>query len=63
MPAYLTAIIVVLSAFTSPLLAAPPNIIMILVDDLGWSDVGYAGAPGKLYETPHLDKLAARGVS
>ena len=40
--------------------AASPNIIMVLVDDYGWTDVSYAGS--KLYETPHIDKLAARGV-
>jgi arylsulfatase A-like enzyme len=41
--------------------ATAPNIIMILVDDYGWTDVAYAG--GNLYETPHIDKLAARGVT
>ena len=40
--------------------AAPPNIIMVLVDDYGWTDVSYAGS--KLYETPNIDKLAAKGV-
>lgn len=37
-----------------------PNIVLILVDDLGWSDTAFMGNP--IYETPHLDKLAAEGV-
>jgi arylsulfatase A-like enzyme len=38
-----------------------PNIIFILADDLGWKDVGYAGA--EFFETPHIDKLAAQGMT
>lgn len=38
----------------------PPNIVMVLVDDLGWSDVGYNGA--SFYETPNIDALAAEGM-
>ena len=38
----------------------PPNIILILADDLGWTDVGCQGT--KYYETPNIDKLAARGL-
>ncbi len=34
----------------------PPNILFILVDDLGWNDVGYNGSA--FYETPHIDGLA-----
>ncbi len=34
----------------------PPNIVMILVDDLGWADIGCYGAD--LHETPHIDRLA-----
>jgi arylsulfatase len=42
--------------------AAPdgaPNVIVMLVDDLGYSDVGCYGSE---IETPHLDALADRGV-
>ena len=35
--------------------ADKPNIIFIMADDLGWQDVGFAGA--KFFETPHIDKL------
>ncbi len=37
-----------------------PNILFILVDDLGWKDVGYNGSC--FYETPNIDKLARNGV-
>ena len=40
--------------------AIPPNIVFILVDDLGWTDLGCTGSD--LYETPHIDRLAAQGV-
>jgi arylsulfatase B len=39
--------------------AEPPNIVIILADDLGWADVGYHGGP---IDTPSLDRLAAEGV-
>ncbi len=38
----------------------PPNVILILADDLGWSDLGCYGSD--LHETPHLDKLAKLGI-
>jgi len=36
--------------------AAPPNVVFILVDDLGWADLGYAGS--SFYQTPNIDALA-----
>jgi arylsulfatase A-like enzyme len=38
---------------------ARPNVVIILVDDMGWSDIGSYGSE---ISTPHLDALAARGV-
>ncbi|WP_197527414.1 sulfatase [Pirellulimonas nuda] len=38
----------------------PPNVVFILADDLGWSDLGCYG--GTFYETPCIDRLAAQGV-
>ncbi len=40
--------------------APPPNVVLILVDDLGYSDLGCFGA--KDIRTPNIDKLAAQGT-
>ncbi|CAA6676290.1 MULTISPECIES: sulfatase [unclassified Lentimonas] len=46
---------------TSALGAVPaPNIVFILVDDLGYGDVGFNGST--FYETPHIDALAQGGL-
>lgn len=37
-----------------------PNIIFILIDDLGWRDLGCYGST--FYETPNLDRLASEGM-
>jgi arylsulfatase A len=44
-----------LAADTSPM-----NVVVILVDDMGLTDVGCFGS--KFYETPNIDKLAADGM-
>jgi arylsulfatase A len=51
---------VVLSLYCTPSLAAPPNVVIILMDDLGQRDVGCYGS--NYYRTPHIDQLAAKGV-
>jgi arylsulfatase A-like enzyme len=39
-----------------------PNIVHIMVDDLGWQDIASHKLDGKtIYETPHLDKLTRLG--
>ncbi|XP_072050878.1 arylsulfatase B-like [Amphiura filiformis] len=43
--------------------AGKPHIVFILVDDLGYNDVGYNGQHhGSAMKTPSIDKLAAEGV-
>jgi arylsulfatase A len=37
-----------------------PNVIVILADDMGWTDLSCYGSD--LYESPHLDQLAADGM-
>jgi hypothetical protein len=37
-----------------------PNIVFFLIDDWGWTDG--AGFGSALYETPHIDRLAAQGM-
>src|SRR5437762_8958904 len=37
-----------------------PNVVLILIDDLGRNDLGCYGST--YYRTPHIDRLAAAGV-
>jgi arylsulfatase len=48
-----------LAASSGALAATPPNIVLILADDMGFSDIGCYGSE---IQTPHLDRLAAEGI-
>ena len=39
--------------------AAPPNIVLVVADDMGWGDLGAYGHP--TIRTPNLDRLAVEG--
>ncbi len=63
-PSRLAAIAALLMA-AAPLRAddpgpRPPNVIVILVDDLGWKDLSCQGST--FHRTPHIDRLAAAGT-
>ena len=40
--------------------AKKPNVVLIVVDDLGWTDLGVYGSD--FYQTPNIDKLAKEGM-
>jgi arylsulfatase A-like enzyme len=37
-----------------------PNVVLILADDLGWTDLGCYGSD--FYQTPHIDRLSEDGL-
>ena len=37
-----------------------PNVLIVMVDDLGWMDVGFQG--NERIDTPNLDRLAREGL-
>ena len=53
-------LIALLASALSAHAAKQPNIIFILADDLGWTDLAVQGS--KYYETPNIDRLAAQGA-
>ena len=39
---------------------SPPNVILVMADDMGWAQTGYYGHP--LLKTPNLDAMARNGL-
>ena len=63
-PRWLGALVLAALLLWSPAICAghggPPNILLILADDLGYNDLGYNGATE--IKTPNIDRLAKEGV-
>ena len=55
---FLATCLMMASSHTSA--ATRPNIVFIVADDLGWTDLGAFGSA--YYQTPHIDQLAATGM-
>lgn len=49
-----------LSALSPSLFAAPPNVIYMMADELGYYEPSYMG--GTNIQTPHLDQMVAEGI-
>ncbi|PZX51011.1 arylsulfatase A-like enzyme [Algoriphagus chordae] len=49
-----------LKSYSDEKKSSKPNILFILVDDLGYSDLSYTGS--KFYETPNIDRIAQEGT-
>ena len=57
---FVAALLLVPVVLTAAATARQPNIIFILMDDMGWRDVGFMG--NDFVETPNLDRLAKGGL-
>ena len=52
--------IAILAASSLGLIAAKPNIVLVMADDQGWGQTGFRNHPA--LKTPHLDAMAANGL-
>jgi arylsulfatase A-like enzyme len=62
-PGFLAAVAFLGLAAVAPSASAgerPPNVVLFLIDDLGWTDLGCFGSD--LYETPNIDRLCRAGM-
>ena len=50
----------ILLLITSPAVAARPNVLFVLIDDMGYADLTCYGE--KRVHTDHIDRLAAEGI-
>jgi len=54
------ALLLALAAADAGAVDPNPNVIVVLVDDMGWKDLSCQGS--EFYETPQIDRLAASGM-
>jgi len=59
-PLFTCAFLTGLCCTCKDLAETKPNIVFILIDDMGWKDLGYMGS--EYYETPNIDRLAGEGM-
>lgn len=59
-PSFLAALAAVVLAPAVRAADPPPNVVYIMADDLGWTDLGCQGS--KYYETPNIDRMAKDGM-
>lgn len=60
MKSLLSIAALLLFALCPPLSAAPPNIVMVFIDDMGWGDFSCFGNTEA--KTPNVDRIAAEGI-
>lgn len=53
-------VLVLVAAAATAADTARPNVVVVLVDDMGWKDLSCQGSD--LFETPNVDRLAASGM-
>jgi arylsulfatase A-like enzyme len=58
--ALLLTIVAAAPAWAAPSAPPKPNFIFILIDDMGWRDLGCFGST--FFETPNCDRLAGQGM-
>jgi len=57
---YLYLLLIILCHSITTHAAKQTNFLFLLVDDMGWADIGANGS--KFHETPHIDRLAKSGM-
>ena len=55
-----TLVVAMLASCAAACADTPPNVVLILCDNLGYGDVGCYGST--LHRTPHIDRMAAEGM-
>ena len=57
---FLAAVLMLCQLTIARQFSSPPNVIVALMDDVGWGDLGCYGNAAS--ETPYLDKMAREGM-
>jgi hypothetical protein len=57
---FLTMAVVDVASLRGQSVAAKPNVLLIITDDVGYGDIGSYGAPD--IKTPNIDRLARDGT-